>query len=174
MKKAFSITLFVLCGGIFMLMAVGSSSDVDSSKYDTSKTYSIGETLDCPTFDITVDKVEIKPEGTAIDSYQVISDPEWIGVTLTVKNKSNETKTFYGSKVNLINSNGEVLNHSWITYKIWGSELLNSPELVSGGSKTGYIQFSNNTTDNSNLTLQVDCNTGFFDDDIIYKVNVSQ
>ena len=174
MKKAFNILLFVLCGGAFMLFAMGSSSEVDSSKYDTSKTYNIGDTLDCPAFDITVDKVEIKPKGTRIDSYQVIDDPEWIGVTLTVKNKSDETKTFYGSDVDLVNTNGEVLDHSWITYKIWGSELLNSPELVSGGTKNGYIQFSNNTTDNSNLILQVDCNTGLFDDKIVYKVNVSQ
>ena len=174
MKKVCNLLLFVLCGGFFMMFALGSSSEVDSSDYNTDKIYSIGETLDCPEFDITIDKVEIKPQGTYIDSYQYISDPEWIGVTLTVKNKSDETATFYGSDVDLINANGEVLEHTWLTYDIWGTELLDSPELVSGGSKTGYIQYSNNSTDNSNLTLQVNCNTGLFDDDIIYNVNVSQ
>lgn len=174
MKKVYNVLLLILCGFFFMMFALGSSSEVDSSNYDTDKIYSIGETLDCPAFDITVDKVEMKPKGTRIDSLQVIDDPEWIGVTLTVKNKSDETETFYGDDVNLINANGEVLEHSWVTYEIWGTGLLNSPELVSGGSKTGYIQFSNNSTDNSNLTLQVNCNTGLFDDDIIYKVNVSQ
>ena len=174
MKKMCNLLLFVLCGGFFMTCALGSTNEVDSSNYDTAKVYSVGETLNCPSFDITVDSVQIKGKGTYIDSYQYIDDPEWIGVILTVKNKSSEAKTFYGSDVDLINANGEVLDHSWITYKIWGAELLNSPELVSGGSKTGYIQFSNNSTDNSNLILQVDCNTGLFDDDVIYKVNISQ
>lgn len=174
MKKVYSLLLFLLCGGFFMICALGSTSDVDSTDYDTAKIYSIGETLNCPSFDITVDSVQIKRKGTYIDSYQYIDDPEWIGVILTVKNKSSETKTFYGSDVDLINTNGEVLDHSWLTYKIWGAELLNSPELISGGAKTGYIQFSNNSTDNSNLILHVDCNTGLFDDNIIYKVNISQ
>lgn len=118
MKKVCNLLLFVLCGGFFMMFALGSSSEVDSSDYNTDKIYSIGETLDCPEFDITIDKVEIKPQGTYIDSYQYISDPEWIGVTLTVKNKSDETATFYGSDVDLINANGEVLEHSWLTYNI--------------------------------------------------------
>ena len=174
MTKIGSIFLFVLCGGIFIIIAMGSSSDVDSSKYNTSKIYSVGDTLDCPAFDITINKVQIKKKGTRIDSYQVIDDPEWIGVTLTVKNKSGETKTFYSSDVDLINSNGEVLERSWITYKIWGAQMLSSPELISGGSKTGYIQFANSNTNNSNLTLRVDCNTGLFDSKVVYKVNVSK
>lgn len=174
MKKILNIFLLVICGAFFFVAALGSSSDVDSSKYDTDKVYKVGDKLDCPAFDVTINKVSIKKKGTKIDSYQVIDDPEWIGVTLTVKNKSDETKTFYSSKVDLINSNGEVLEHSWISYKIWGSELLNSPELISGGTKTGYIQFANNNTNNSNLTLKVDCNTGLFDDDVIYKVNISK
>lgn len=174
MKKVTNLLFLTLCGGLFMVFALGSSSEVDSSEYNTDKIYSIGETLDCPAFDITVDKVEIKPNGTRINSFQVIDDPEWIGVILTVKNKSDETETFYGDDVNLINANGEVLEQSWLAYEIWGAELLDSPELVSGGSKTGYIQFANSSADNSNLTLQINCNTGLFDDDIIYKVNVSQ
>ena len=174
MKKIFNLLLFVLCGGFFMMCALGSTNETDSSDYDTAKVYNVGETLNCPSFDIVVDSVQIKGKGTHIDSYQYIDDSEWIGVILTVKNKSSETKTFHGSDVDLINSNGEVLSHSWMTYKIWGVELLDSPELVSGGSKTGYIQFSNNSTDNSNLTLKVDCNTSLFDDDVVYKVNISQ
>ena len=67
-----------------------------------------------------------------------------------------------------------MVKNSWLTYNVWGVELLNSPKLASGGTKTGYVDFTNNNTDNSNLTLKVDCNTGFWDDDIIYKVNISQ
>ena len=146
----------------------------NDSQYNSSKIYSIGDTLSCPNFDITIDKVQIKKKGTKIDSYQVINNPEWIGVTLTVKNKSGKTKSFYSSDVSIINSSGEVLEHSWLTYSIWGVELLGSPELVSGGSKKGYIQFSNTNTDNSNLILKVDCNAGLFENDVIYKVNISQ
>lgn len=159
---------------IYFIVGVVMKSNVDGSKYDTKKIYKVGDTLDCPDFDVTIDKVQIKKKGTRIDSYQKIADPEWIGVTLTVKNKSKDTKTFYGSKVDLINSSGEVLEHDWMTYKIWGSELLNSPELISGGSKTGYIQFTNTDTDNSKLTLKVDCDTELFDDKVIYKVDISK
>lgn len=171
------LSLVIVVGvGVFVYTQVKTvfKSKVDSSKYDTNKVYSVGDTLNCPNFDITIDSVQIKKKGTAIDSYFVINEPEWIGVILTVKNKGSETKTFYGSDVSLINSNGEVLDSSWMTYKIWGAEPLYSPELVPGGSKTGYIQFTNNDTNNSGLTLKVDCNTGLFDDEIIYKVNISQ
>ncbi len=149
-------------------------STVDKTQYNTDTVYNIGDTLVCPNFEVKIDNVQIKTKGTRIDSYSVIDDAEWIGVTVSVKNTGNETKTFYSSNVNLVNSSGEILEHSFITYKIWGVEMLDSPELISGGSKTGYIQFSNNQTDNSNLTLKVDCNTGLFNDDIIYKVNASQ
>lgn len=172
------ILSLVIFGGLFYFFytKIGSlfESSIDGSKYDTSTVYNVGDTLICPNFEITINDVQIKQKGTRIDSYSVIDDPEWIGVILTVKNTSNETKTFYGSDVDLVNTSGQVLSHSWLTYKIWGTELLNSPELVSGGSKKGYIQFSNTETNNSNLILKVDCNTGLFDDDIIYQVNVSK
>ena len=177
MSKKKYLLCMLLCGVAFLTFAVGSgssSSTKENSKYDTEKVYKVGDTLDCPYFDVTVDKFEIKPKGTKISDYQVINDAEWIGVTLTVKNKSDKTKTFFSSNVDLINSGGEVLDSSILTYKIWGVEMLSSPELISGGSKTGYIQYSNNTDDNSKLTLQVKCDVDLFDDDIIYKVDVSQ
>ncbi len=174
MKKVGSIVLYLLCGVFFMLIAIGSTEDEEKKNYDTNKIYKVGDTLDCPDFDVTVKKVQIKKKGTKIDSYTKISDPEWIGVTLTVKNKSSETKTFYGSNVDLINSNGEVLEHSWLTYKIWGTQLLDSPELISGGTKTGYIQYVNNNTNNKKLTLSVKCSTKLFSDEIIYKVDISK
>lgn len=174
MKKVINLLLFILCGGLFMMCALGSGSEVDSSDYDTTKVYSVGETLNCPYFDVIVKDVKIKKKGTYIDSYQYISDPEWLGVIINVKNKSDKTRTFYSSGVKLINSSGEVINNSYVTYKIWGTELLESPEMISGGSKTGYVQFANSNTDNKNLTLQIDCSTDTFDDDVIYKVNISK
>ena len=169
------IIIIVIIISICVLASLYSPSEKETKpKYDTEKVYNVGDTLICPNFEIVVKKAEIKKKGTKVDSYTVIDDPEWIGVTLSIKNISESTKTFYGSDVNLINSNGEVLDHDWMTYKIWGSEILNSPELIAGGTKTGYIQFSNNNTDNSNLILNIDCNTGLFEDDIIYKVNISK
>ena len=155
----------------FILLDDNSS---ESNEYDTSKIYNVGEKLTCPYFDVTVDNVQIKQKGTKIDNYQVIDDPEWIGVTLTVTNTSSENHIFSTSKINLVNTNGEVLEHNWLTYKIWGVEILNSPELISGGTKTGYIQYSNPSTDNSNLTLLIDCSAGIFEEEVIYKINVSQ
>lgn len=166
------ISLFIIIG--FVVNNYDSSGKNTSKNYNTKKGYSVSEKLTCPNFDVTIDKVQIKKKGSRIDDYYVIDDPEWIGVTLTVKNTTNETKTFYTSKVDLTNTNGEILDHSWLTYEIWGVPLLNSPELIAGGTKTGYIQFKNNNTDNSNLTLTVDCTDGLFGETVKYKVNISQ
>lgn len=173
MKKILNIIMLIMCSGIFMLFALG-SSDVDSSKYDTDKVYNVGDTLDCPSYDITVDNVQIKGKGTSIGGYQTISDPEWIAVTLTIKNKSSEQQTYNDASVTLTNSNGEILNHATWVYDIWGVKMLDSPELESGGTKTGYIQYKNNNDDNSKLVLNVDCDTDLLDDNITYKVNISQ
>ena len=51
MKKVTNLLFLTLCGGLFMVFALGSSSEVDSSEYNTDKIYSIGETLDCPAFE---------------------------------------------------------------------------------------------------------------------------
>lgn len=174
------ISIIVFISLVFFI-GIGSNiyTDIDNSeekntRYDTSKTYSVGEKLVCPNYEITIDNVQIKPKGTYIDNYQYISDPEWIGVTLTVTNISSSTKTFSSSNIKIINTNGEIIEHSVLTYNIWGVELLNSPELISGGTKTGYIQFSNPSTDNSNLILTVDCSSGLFDETVKYNVNISQ
>ena len=175
MKKIKNILFISLCSFVFMLFACGSTDeDVDTSQYDTAKTYSVGETLVCPNWEVKIDSVNIKKKGAAIDSYQVVDDPEWIGVVLTVKNTSSDTKTFYNSNLSITNSSGEVINPSSWVYSIWGAEKLGSPELTSGGTKTGFVQFANTEDNNSNLILKVDCNTGFMSDDIVYSVNISQ
>lgn len=174
MKKVLSIVLFVICGGAFLLLAMGSVFDTDTSKYDTSKEYSVGDTLTCPSFDIKVEKIEFKQKGTMVDGNKLIEDPEWIGVTLTVTNTTKKKQKFYSSDTRLINTSGEELKHAQRTYKIWGSELLNNPDLKKEESKTGYIQFINNSLDNSNLILKVNCSTGFLSSKIVYDVNVSE
>ncbi len=171
------VILFV--GAIFLSINSSSfSSDSEKedeiSKYNTNKLYSVGETLKCPSFEITVNSVQIKVKGTYFSSYEYVNDPEWIGVTVTVKNISNMTKRFYTSDFGLINSNGEVINTDVFFYNVWGEEKFDSPELTSGGNKRGFVVFTNTNQDNSNLKLTVDCNTGLFEKDIVYNVNISQ
>ena len=173
MKKFVNLLLLLLCSGIFLTAASGSEEDdeigtVETSEYDTSKIYKIGEVMKCPDFDIKINNIKIKKKGTRIDSYSVVADPEWVAVNLTVKNKSKEAKTFYNSDIEFVNSNGEIIGSSIFSYDIWGSELLMSPKLSSGGSKTGFIQYSNTNTNNNNLMLNVKCNSK-----ITYKVSLS-
>lgn len=166
------IAVIILCVGVFILLLLAQNKpkteETSKSSYDTAKEYSVGETVYCPNFEITVDKFQIKKKGTAIDSYQVISDPEWIGVTLSIKNKSDKEHTFYNSDVTLLNSNGEKLDASFVSYKVWKVEPLHSPTLTPGGTKTGYIQFSNTNTDNENLKLKISCNDKLINDDTEY------
>lgn len=173
------LIVVLIVGTIFI--GFNSSNKLDNAeketsppKYDTSKIYNMGETLNCPNFDITIDNVQIKTQGTYYDSYSYVTDPEWIAVTVTVNNKSNETKMFSTFNFDLINSNGEIISPTVFFYNVWGIEKYDSPELVSGGTKTGFIPFTNTNQNNSNLILKVDCNTGLFEDDVIYKVNISQ
>lgn len=165
---------FIIVFVFFGVLSIAINVDEDRKQYNTEKEYSVGETIKCPNFEITLNKFEIKEEGTAIDDYKQIYDSEWIGVTLKVKNISNEEKQFYNSNVELINSNGEKIKHSGLTYKIWGSEQLDSPTLSPNGEKIGYIQFANNNKDNSNLKLQVTCGYNIMTDDIVYTYNLKQ
>lgn len=141
----------------------------EKRKKDTSVVHNVGETVKCPYFDITLNSFQVKKEGTYINSYFYISDPEWIGVILTLYNTSTDTHSFSSSNVTLQNSSGELIGHSLWNYDIWGAEMLNSPTLVSGGTKTGYISYANTNQDDSNLILIVSCNDGFLSKDTEYK-----
>lgn len=169
------IVVFICTTGLVISIIVDYVNDKnEEKKYDTDKVYNVGDMLECPNFNVKVEKVEIKGKGTRVDSFTTISDPEWIGVTLTVTNTSESTYTFYGDKVKIVNSKGEIIEKQYLTYKMWGTESLDSPKLIAGGTKTGYIQYANTDDDNSNLILNVDCNTGLFEDSLIYRVNISQ
>mgnify|MGYP004567498895 CR=1 FL=1 len=134
------------------------SSKSDTNSDNKSNNYKVGDTISCKHFDVKLESFIIKKKGTAIDSFYQISDPEWIGVILTVKNTDKSTHTFYTSQVEIRNSNGEFINHSSFSYAIWGDYLsLRSPELAPGGIKTGYVQFANNNQNNDNLALIINC-----------------
>ena len=174
----YTILVLIVCvgGGVFMYNQFMKpfESKIDGSSYNTYKTYSVGDTLTCPNWEITIEEVKVKKKGERIDKYSVVSDPELIGVILSVKNIGTETDTYFTTNVNLTNSHGEVIDPSYLSLKIWGTDLFDSPELTPGGYKKGYIQYSNTDQDDSNLILNVDCDTDLFDDDVIYKVDISQ
>lgn len=144
----------------------------ENRKKDTKVIHNLGETVSCIDFDVSVDSYQIKPKGTYIDSYQYIDDPEWIGIIVTVRNKTDETHTFNSSNFTLQNSNGEVITHRFWNYDIWGIEMFNSPKLVGGGTKTGYISYTNTNQDNSNLIVQVKCEDVLFEEDTVYKFSL--
>ena len=144
----------------------------ENRKKDTSVVHNVGETVKCPYFDVTLNSFQVKKEGTYIDSYFYIADPEWVGVILTVYNTSTDTHTFYSSNVTLQNSTGEIITHKFWNYDIWGAEMLNSPKLISGGTKTGYISYANTNQDDSNLILVVSCNDGFLSKGTEYKFSL--
>ena len=179
-KNVVHIAIFVTCTVILIIYFCNNGFEnlfniiKNTPDYNTQKIYNLGETLHCPNFDVIVNDFKIKKKGYKIDNFTAISDPEWIGVIVSVKNISNEDNTFYTSNISLTNTNGEILSYSLLTFKIWGVELFDSPKLVSGGTKKGYVQFSNNQTDNSNLILNVKCQTELFKDEIIYKVKLSK
>lgn len=141
----------------------------EQKKSNSTVNHDVGETILCPEFEITLNKYEIKKEGTSISMLYVIDDPEWIGVTLTVKNISSEEKTFYNHYARLQNSNGEIIDPMYTDYDIWSSKALESPTLISQASKKGHIAFANNSKDNSNLFLLLNCGSYTTNDDIIFK-----
>ena len=134
----------------------------------------IGEEFICQEFkeySITVNSYKFKTGS--IDSYQKIPDgEEWVGIIVTVKNKGEDEMQFSENSFNLINSNGEIIKPDAFTYDVWGIERLNNVTLSTGGTKTGYIAFSNSNTDNSNLKLEFVCDRNSFisTDDTRYEI----
>lgn len=177
-KNSFSIGRVILgvFVGLFLIglwVGNGTSSNSSSStrKENTNKIYNVGDTVTCRDFDVTLNSYQIKEQGEDVDDYSVVSDPEWVAVILTVKNTSDSEEHFYTSNVELQNSSGEILSSAFVTYKIWGVEMLKSPTLAPNGEKTGYIQFRNTDNDNSNLKLRIDCGSLF--DDTVYTFNLN-
>lgn len=128
---------------------------------DVSKTYHIGDTVNCGDFSIKLESYSIKKKGDKIDSYSVVNDQQWVAVFLTCTNISDKEK-YLSKNVRLINGNGEELEQPTLYYNVWNGVHLDGATLMSGGSKTGFIQFINTKIDNpKDFTLQVACNSLF-------------
>lgn len=157
--------------GITLFLVTGCSF---GGEYKEPIQKNIGEEFSCSEYEnysVTVDRFEFKTG--AIDSFQKIPDgEEWVGIIVTVKNNGEEEMQFSENNFNLINSNGEIIKPDSFTYSVWGIDRLNNVKLASGGTKTGYIAFSNSNTDNSNLKLDFVCDrNGFIStDDTRYEI----
>lgn len=137
-------------------------SKVDKEKIsNVSNTYYIGDTVNLGDFSVKLDSYKTKKKGDSIDSYKVVDDQQWIAIFLTYTNISNEEK-YISKNIRLINGNGEELEQPTFYYNVWDGVHLDGTKLMSGGSKTGFIQFINTRIDSpENFTLQISCNSFF-------------
>lgn len=172
----FMIIILVVSPMIFSIIEKNketSAEDNNGSNQIIQK--NIGEDMDCGDYIARVEQVMMKTGK--IDSIQSVPDGhEWIGLIVTVKNTSEEEQTIYNDDFEIINSNGERLKHSVIVYNVFDNyEKLSSPTLISGGSKTGYISFDNDNQDNSNITIELKCNSiSWFAEDQIYQIKYQE
>lgn len=167
MKKENGGTLIaiIFCSIIFVVVYyIVDTSKVDYENIsDVSNTYYIGDTVVLGDFSVKLESYKTKKKGDSIDSYKEVDDQQWIAVFLTYTNISNKEK-YISKNVRLINGNGEELGQPTIYYNVWNGVHLDSATLMSGGSKTGFLQFINTKIDNpENFTLQISCNS-FFDE----------
>ena len=139
---------------LFIIMVMIDITYPEQEKIIESK---IGEELLCEDYKVIINSFQYKTG--AFSDYQTIPDgEEWIGLIVTVTNTSTEDRTIKYSDFNIINSNGERLRPDSFTYKVWGVDTLGNVSLIPNGTKTGYVAFSNNNTDNSNIVVEFQCN----------------
>lgn len=139
--------------------------DISYKEPETIIESRIGEELFCENYKIVINSFQYKTG--AFSDYQTIPNgEEWIGLIVTVTNTSDSDRTINFTDFNIINSNGERLKPDSLTYKVWGVDALGSVSLIPNGTKTGYVAFSNNNTDNSNIIVEFQCNrSSWFESD---------
>lgn len=161
-------SIFGIIGFLVVLMVVIAILSTDDSSADDvisdiNQTYYIGDTVEFKDFSVTLNNYEIKNKGTFISDTEYIDAPQWIAITFTYTNTSDETSSLHRN-VRLINSSGEIIPMSTIYYEIWNTNYLEQTELVKGGSKTGFLQFANTLQDSpENITVQVSRGSSFKD-----------
>ena len=152
-QQAESIKIYHLKETIYLAagdtITVTYDGDIDVEK-------NIGEELICSDYKVVINEYKIKTG--AIDSfYQVPEGTEWIGLIVTATNTSDDEVNINSSSFELTNSNGEILTYDVLSYKVYGNYDTLGGTLAPGGTKTGYINFSNNNTYNNNLTVKFKC-----------------
>lgn len=139
--------------------------DISYKEPETIIESRIGEELFCENYKVVINSFQYKTG--AFSDYQTIpNSEEWIGLIVTVTNTSDSDRTINFTDFNIINSNGERLKPDSLTYKVWGVDALGNVSLIPNGTKTGYVAFSNNNTDNSNIIVEFQCNrSSWFESD---------
>ncbi len=149
-----AIIVFVILGFVLMIDAAISSNEKDKTEKETEK--NIGDELICDKYKVVINEYKIKT-GSIDSFYKVPDGQEWIGIIITATNTSDDDVSVYASDFKLTNSNGEIIDNDTITYNVWGDYTTFSGELAPGGTKTGYIAYSNTNTDNSDLKIKFEC-----------------
>lgn len=176
-KNKALIASFISISSLIFIVIIAAiiSDDSNSTEKEEYIFANVGDELICENYKVVINSFQYKTGY--IDNYQKIPDgEEWIGLIVTVTNTSSEERTIYNSDFNIINTNGEILTPDSFTYKVWGVESLSNPKLSSNGVKTGYIAFTNNNIDNSDIIVEFACNRNdFFElsDTQKYKVKLS-
>ena len=148
------LTVVFLCIGFIILMCIIIPTDDKEDEMKPKTNYKFNETISCDKYDITFNSYNIK---TYKDNDYIIDGEQWIALYVTIKNTSNNDITFYESNIEYINNNGEIISRMPLTVDIWKGERLNSPEIIRGGTKTGYIVFRENLNKIDNISFRLNC-----------------
>lgn len=157
-KSALGVVISITIVIVLFCVFVATIMSVGESNLEENVQKAIGDELICENYKMVVN--EFKFKTGSIDSWQEVpKGTEWIGIIVTATNTSDENVNIYPSNFEITNSNGEIIKYNVISYKVWGNYETLGGELAPGGTKTGYVSFSNTNTDNSNLTLKFKCGT---------------
>ena len=128
------------------------NSDVNES---TSNIYYIGETIQFKNYSVTLNNIQTKEKGADIGDTGILDTEQVVAVTLTYNNTSN-TDCSIANHTRLINGNGEKIKTSFFYYTIWGVNHMDFVTLISGGTKTGFLQYTNTIQDSiENMSLEI-------------------
>lgn len=154
---------------IFLVIAVVYSiikfvyEPVKTSADDSSKLYHIHDSFNCANFTYTIEDVKYKYNGEEMKSLDnnTITDPEWVIIIMKIKNRTKDYKSMNISDYDLYNSSGRIIYHGFYNDKIDNYSRLLDSKLKPNEEKTGYIQYINDETNNSNLRMQIKCDNMF-------------
>lgn len=165
-EKIITIILALMVIPLFILVNIDDIAKIGSSKEgsnisDTSKIYYMGDTVNLGDFSVTLENYQTKEKGDKIDSYNVVDDQQWIAIFLKYTNISEKEK-YISRNVRVINGNGEVLQQPTFYYNVWDGEHLDSTKLMSGGSKTDFLVFTNTIIDDPrDIKIEISNNSRF-------------